>query len=323
MIGTLNRMKSVKAQRVTSLCLCTVAGLALLSFAAPSFAQSQDTLNRIKRMENDIDTLSRAVYKGEKPPASAGAGTDDATANLEVRLNKIEADMRDLTGKIEQQGHENQELRQKVDALSQELQTRIGAVEAGQTNPAATAGAIPANGQPTQGLGQPMPDTNTIPPSTVDGTPAMLQPDAAASANAAENVTGNETGATDAAGLYEDGFAKIKAQDYPGAEKSFTAFMKKYPTHALAPNALYWLGETYYARKDYDKASRTFAEAYQKYPKGPKGADNLLKLGLSLAAKGEKQNACIALGQLKKEYPTGPEPVLKRGDDEMATLGCK
>ena len=90
----------------------------------------------------------------------------------------------------------------------------------------------------------------------------------------------------------------------------------------MAPNALYWLGETFYVRKDYDKAARAFAEAYQKYPNGPKGADNLLKLGMSLAGKGEKDSACVALAQLRKEYPKGPEPVLKRGESEMATLGC-
>lgn len=316
------------------MCLCTVAGLALISLPLPAQAQSNDVNNRIKRLENEIDTLSRAVYKGEKPPASAtAAGAASVTADLEVRLNQMENDLRTLTGKVEQQAYDNQQLMQKLEALSQDSKLRLDALEAqmrgqGAIAPGTTGAPIPPPGAGpatglTTGMGQPMPDTNTIPPIAPDGTPAVLQPDPAASADSNVNVTGNETGATDAAGLYEQGFGEIKRGDYPAAEKSFARFMKEYPSHALAPNALYWLGETYYVRKDYDKAARAFAEAYQKYPGGPKGADNLLKLGMSLAGKGEKDNACIALGQLRKEYPKGPEPVLKRGEQEMATLGCK
>ena len=222
-------------------------------------------------------------------------------------------------------------LKQAYLLAARQLQEKVDMMEARMNAmPPPAAATAPAPLSPTDGQmppDAPVPvgttDTNVIPPTMPDGTPAVLQPDPA---TASSDVTGAETGAgvaTDAAGLYEQGFAQIKAQDYPAAEASFAAFMKDYPTHALAPNALYWLGETYYVRKDYDKAARTFAEAYQKYPKGPKGADNLLKLGLSLAGKGEKDNACIALGQLKKEYPKGPDPVLKRGEQEMATLGCK
>lgn len=315
MNGSVYRFKTAKkARRVLPLCLCAVAGIAILTMAAPSFAQSNDVMNRIKRLENEIDTLNRAVYKGEKPPVIPEGAGPNAGA-FEPRIAQMESDLRTLTGKVEQQSYDIQQLQQQVEALTQDTRMRLDAIEA-----QLRAGGVPA------GMPAPMADTNTIPPpgmtpSQEAGLPSVLQPDPATQ-GAAANVTGNETGVTDAASLYEQGFGQIKSQDYEGAEKSFIAFMKEYPTHALAPNALYWLGETYYVRKNYDKASRAFAEAYQKYPDGPKGADNLLKLGMSLAGKGEKENACIALGQLKKEYPKGPQPVLQRGDQEMATLGC-
>lgn len=312
--------KNAWAQRILPLCLCGFISLAMI---APANAQSNDINNRLKRIENDVETLNRAVYKGEKPPASAGGSTAEADALLQNRINQIEKDLRELTGKVEEQTFKNDQLQQKIDAMEARLNA---APPAAATTPPPLS---PADGVTPPDAAAPVgtTDTNVIPPTMPDGTPVVIDPNAAPAPaqNPAENVTGAETGAvaTDAAGLYEQGFAQIKAQDYPNAEKSFAAFMKDYPTHALAPNALYWLGETYYVRKDYDKAARTFAEAYQKYPKGPKGADNLLKLGLSLAGKGEKDNACIALGQLKKEYPKGPDPVLKRGEQEMATLGCK
>ena len=311
MSGSVHRLNKAWAQRILPLCLCGFVGIALVvPVAVPASAQSNDVLNRIKRIENDVDTLNRAVYKGEKPPTPIADGASgEADALLQNRMNQIEKDVRALTGKFEEQDHATRQLQQKIDML--EARLNAPQPQAAATNPA---------------IQQPMnnTDTNVIPPTMADGTPAVIAPSPVAADDPALNVTGAETGAaaTDAAGLYEQGFGQIKAQQYPQAETSFSEFIKKYPTHALAPNALYWLGETYYVRGEFDKASRTFAEAYQKYPNGPKGADNLLKLGLSLAGKGEKDNACLALGQLKKEYPKGPEPVLKRGEQEMKTLGC-
>lgn len=302
------------------MCLCTVAGLALLMGAVPAAAQSNDVLNRLKRMENEIDTLNRAVYKGEKPPVSA-SGPDPAMGSFEVRLGQMENDLRTLTGKVEQQAYDSQQLQQQVEALSQDSKMRLDAIESqlrGQ-GAAGVSAAAPGAIAPPPTMDQTAVDLATVPQTAPPTLPEndTIPPE--------DQITGDEGGpaATDAAGLYEQGFEQIKAGDYAAAEKSFAAFMKDYPKHALAPNALYWLGETYYARKDYDKASRAFAEAYQKYPGGPKGADNLLKLGLSLAGKGEKQNACIALSQLSKEYPNGPQPVLARGAEEMSKLGCQ
>ncbi len=301
------------------MCLCGFVGAALI-YSVPASAQSNDVLNRLKRIENDVDTLNRAVYKGEKPPALSSDNAS-ASADVDARINQIENDLRNLTGKVEQQSYDNQQLQQKLDAIEQDSRMRLDSIEAQLRGQPPMAQQAPM--QPDMHGNSPVSDPNVIPPTAPDGTPAVLRPDE--TAPPADTVTGGETGAgaTDAASLYEQGFGEIKRSDYDAAEKTFAAFMKQYPTHALAPNALYWLGETYYVRKDYNKASRTFAEAYQKFPGGPKGADNLLKLAMSLAGKGEKDNACIALGQLRKEYPKGPEPVLKRGEQEMATLGCK
>lgn len=290
------------------MCLCGFVCLGMaVPLAVPAAAQSNDVLNRLKRIETDVETLNRAVYKGEKPPAAAaGSSSSEGEAILQNRLNQIERDLRNLTGKLEEQDHATRQLQQKIDMLEARLNAPPPQAAAQDTIPAPAAAADPA----------------VIPPMMADGTPAVIP---SAQAPVADDIiTGAETGvaATDAAGLYEQGFGQIKAQQYAQAETSFASFIQQYPTHALAPNALYWLGETYYVRGDFDKASRTFAEAYQKYPNGPKGADNLLKLGLSLAGKGEKDNACIALAQLRKEYPKGPEPVLKRGEQEMSSLGC-
>ncbi len=315
---TTKALKNISgAQRIIPLCLCVLIGVAT-AIPVPAFAQSSDVLNRLKRIENEVDTLNRAVYKGEKRPPVSQESIDSAT-NVESRLSQMENELRNITGKLEQQSYDIQQTQQRLDALQQDSRMRLDALEAQARSAGAQASSAPPAQSPSM-QPAPMVDTNTVPPpgmQQAQSIPPSLEP--------SPDMAGAQTGdasSVDAASLYEKGFAEIKANNYDAAEKSFAAFMKDYPAHALAPNALYWLGETYYVRKDYDKAARTFAEAYQKFPGGPKGADNLLKLGMSLSAKGEKNNACIALGQLKKEYPNGPEPVLKRGADEMTALGC-
>ena len=293
------------------LCLCSIFALGF--FTMPSFAQSGDVQNRLSRLENEIQTLNRAVYKGEAPPPGSVTMTTQSMDPFLDRLQRIENDVRDLTGKVEQQSYDNQQLQMKLDALEQDARMRLDAIEKQlrEAPPASVpqAGTVPQ--QPQSEFPVIVGDGTNPPPPDVPVNPAV-------------DVTGAETGAaaTDAAAVYEQGFGEIKRQEYDAAEKTFSAFMKQHPDHALAPNALYWLGETHYVRGQFDKAARVFAEAYQKFPNGPKGADNLLKLGMSLAGAGKKSDACIALGELKRKYPNGPAPVLTKGDQEMQTLGC-
>ena len=126
----------------------------------------------------------------------------------------------------------------------------------------------------------------------------------------------------DPAGQYEMAFSLLKSGNYSASRNGFETFLNSYPDHPLAPNALYWTGENYYAEGSYDKATRVFAESYKKYPKGPKSADSLLKLGMSLGKTGKIQQACITLNQLEKEFPNGNSGILRTASQEMTKLGC-
>jgi tol-pal system protein YbgF len=122
--------------------------------------------------------------------------------------------------------------------------------------------------------------------------------------------------------LYNKAFSQLKAADYAAAEKSFAEFLRKYPTDALAGNAQYWLGETYYVRKDYVRGAEEFLKGYQKFPKAPKAPDNLLKLGLSLASLNNTAEACRSFQRLEKQYSDASKTALTRAKQEQARLKC-
>ena len=50
--------------------------------------------------------------------------------------------------------------------------------------------------------------------------------------------------------LYQQGQELFKAGEVVKARERFTSFLEKYPTHQLAANARFWLGETYYSIHD-------------------------------------------------------------------------
>lgn len=297
-----------KTQPLTGLCLALIVCLAPFSAHA-----QQDERDRLNRLENEIQTLSRAVFRGEMPSPGVveGMQADDASgsggesrAALELRLSQMEADLRTLTGRMEEQDYTIRSLQEKVEKSLADMEMRLG-----------SAPSPGGSGEFGGGL-PPQPDT---PYSVGD-------PDAPAPSGAPTEGTlgsfGQNGAVAGAAGEYEQAFALLKNSSYQEAELAFTAFLDRYPDDPLASNARYWLSETFYARHDYERAAREFAAAYQKDPKGPKGADSLLKLGLSLAGMGKKSDACLVFEQLKRDYPTGAGPVTARADREAQTLGC-
>jgi tol-pal system protein YbgF len=334
--------------------LQTGAIAALLLFVAPvsGYAANPDTQAQIQRLENEIQTLSLAVFKGEQPPAGSISIGDQANqADMQNRLSQLEMSIQQLTGKVEEQQHTINTLRDQLAKSGAGVVAPTSTSNYGMTSTSTAMTATPPQPQPQPAnpimVQQPTATTSTYtyttkPANAPEASAAaanegfsMSDPDAAAPANAptsgklgsmVTNVDQNGA-ATDAnagtpTGEYEAAYTLLKNQDYSGAQAAFDAFIKKYPDNTLVPNAKYWTGETYYVRNNFEQATRVFAETYQKYPNAPKAPDTLLKLGMSLAGQGKTKDACIALGQLKKQYPAGSAPVLSRGDQELARLKC-
>src|SRR5207249_4839702 len=66
---------------------------------------------------------------------------------------------------------------------------------------------------------------------------------------------------------------------YELAVTGFQRFLKDFPSTSLAPNAHYWLGESYYDLKDYVRAMQSFDRVVKEYPGHEKVPSALFKLG--------------------------------------------
>ncbi len=316
MIPTLST--PARQPRTMRACLlaAVLAGSAILS--APALAQMDMTnmSNRLSRLENELQTLSRQVYRGGPAPAGSAVGgvgmPSGVAADFEVRLSRLETEIRTLTGQYEEATFGVAQLRDRLDKLSSDIDFRLSQMEA-------KLNAAPEAGSETP------PAATQQQSSTASGKAAPTSSAAAAPAKPAAKNGGQQQAALTQGSpqeQYDRAFGLMRNADYENAEAELTQFLKKNGDNSLAPNARYWLGETYYVRGKFSEAAMAFAEGYQKSPKGPKAADNLLKLGMSLGQLKQKNDACVAFKQLAAEFPDAPATVKRRAEQERGRLSC-
>lgn len=297
--------------------------LAAIAFAAvlgtlPAAGQSdtRDMANRLQRLENELQTLSREVYRGGARPPSSGAPAPAMSGNIaadfEVRLQRLESEMQTLTGRYEEAGFQVAQLREQLAKMQQDLEFRLSRLEQGQ------GGGLSASAAPAVGEAAPVGEPAA---TAAHGTG---KPAAAASSNAAPAASGFNLPNGSAQEQYDFAFNLLRQAEYDKAELAFTRFIEANSASPLASNAQYWLGESFYVRGKYKEAAVAFAEGYQKYPKSTKAPDSLLKLSLSLSAMKSNEDACAALTELNRAYKaTAPQTILRRAEAEKNRLKCK
>jgi tol-pal system protein YbgF len=320
-------------------------------FTQPVYAQSEQSLqSRLNRLERDIQTLSRAVYKGETPPRpaqqgnSGNGGGSGFRANVQMQLSDLEQRLSELTGKYQQSRNRIDKLEQRLETALSDVRLRLNKLEESQKQQRKQAQQSQSSGQQqSPGVAQQESEkavsAGELAQSVARETQGDQSPDEATlgtittqkegqsvsgGTNQEEGVSGDAgSAAGKATRAYEQAFAKLQSGKYEVAAEAFRSYIDNHPEHKLVQNARYWLGESYYARNQYERAARTFADAYQKYPEGKKAADNLLKLGLSLNAMDRKKDACVALNQLKQKFGDTSGPVIRRAEKEIERIGCE
>ncbi len=332
--------------------LAVTAGLSLGPPARAQDAELESLLQRIERLQRDMNTLQRYVFKGEPAPAAdavagtageAGGLNRTAAARTDQRLSQFEAQLRTLTGQVEEAVYRNNQINERLERLAAETDLRLRQLEqgmvpgtvpgtamrgapSGQMAPGAAGGDQAAFASQPQVFGtirqsdlEAMQSQPVAPGTGIaqqDTSLAALQP------GSQETAAGYTLVGETPEEQYKYAFGLLSQANYGEAELALRGFVDQNPKDPLAGNAKYWLGETYYVRQDYQQAAVTFAEAYQEYPDSGKAPDNLLKLGMSLSALGSQSDACGTFVELLKRYPQAAATILQRAKQERQRLSC-
>ncbi len=108
------------------------------------------------------------------------------------------------------------------------------------------------------------------------------------------------------ADFYKLAYSLVEAGQTRAARILFEEFLEKWPKDSYSDNALYWMGETYYAEGNFRKAALTFQQVRRKFPKGDKAPDSLLKLGYCFYSMKMYREALPFLKEFVQSYPRNP-----------------
>lgn len=270
--------------------------------------------NRLDRIERSVSDLQRQGYGGS--PAYAGdsaAGGGASAADTQARLSEIEDQMRRLTGRIEELSHRIEQTNQDLQTFKGDTDLRFQDMQ--QAGGAGTGGAAAASAAQTGAASE------GPAPASASGTlgttraPANIQP-----AKAAAPTVTLPNGTPQV--KYDFAIDLLKRGQFDQARDAFKQFLSEHPKDALAGNAQYWLGETYYVQAQYKDAADAFLKGYTTYSKSSKAPDSLLKLGMTLSALGQKDAACATFGELGRRFPQASPAVVARNKLERQKAGC-
>jgi tol-pal system protein YbgF len=221
------------------------------------------------------DRVSRLEQQSQK---------DAGTTPLVNQVNDLQQQLSQLQGQIEELQHQNQQLQDSQKAQYADIDSRLSRLEKGGAAQAQPP-AAPANA--TQA---------SAPAPTTAVAPVAGQQAASATAPTAATTPTEQA-------AYDTAFKSLRAGDYVTASRGFRDFLTKYPDSPLAPNAYYWLGESYYVTMNYPVAIEAFQRLVKQYPQSDKVSDGLLKVGYCQIELKQQDAAIATLKQVSAKYP--------------------
>lgn len=92
--------------------------------------------------------------------------------------------------------------------------------------------------------------------------------------------------------------------DYNQAIGKLDQFINRHPNSDSVPEALFFLGQSYYRIKDYQKAMTTYKKIDSNFSLYPKAGEALYKVGKCLEALGNKDFAVRVFKKVATKYPS-------------------
>jgi len=240
---------------------------AALVAAAPASAQRASLADRVAVLEQR-------------------AADNQGNVDLLNQLTQLRTEVQALRAQIEELQQQNEQLKSSGRSQYLDLDGRLNRLEgAGAMPPPATTGQVPAG---------------NAPPAAAAAAAVQVPRDAPPRIHGDRGLVANTA---DERGAYETAFDALKTGRYADSAQLFQSFLQAYPEGAYAPNARYWLGESYYVTQNYQLAREQFQALVDRYPTHDKTPGALLKVGLSQYGLRDLDGAEATLARVASQYP--------------------
>ena len=114
----------------------------------------------------------------------------------------------------------------------------------------------------------------------------------------------------------------FQSGQYQQAEEGFKSFMAANVGHRLTPDAIFYIGETYFQRSRPREAAEQYLKVTTDYARSSRAPESMVRLGQALAALGNAGQACATFAEFGKRYPNATASVKKLAEREMAKDHC-
>jgi tol-pal system protein YbgF len=125
-------------------------------------------------------------------------------------------------------------------------------------------------------------------------------------------------GAASADQMYEASLAQLRRGSLSTARLGLREMIRLYPTSERAPDALYFIGQSF-AAENPDSAAAYYRQVVDKHPTSPRAASALYNLGLLAERRKDTAGARGAYQRVAEKYPQSDEAALAR--DRLKALG--
>jgi tol-pal system protein YbgF len=334
----------------------TAVGVLAVAFLLGGCATGADvaglaTQDEVLKLRTDVTSLQRSVQQTRaQTEALSGqlttrpaAPVNDATPQVDAinqRLDTITGTLTVLTRRVD-------DLSGRLDALGR--QVRASAIRPGPGGmpvpgplppappPATAAPASPGASTAAPVTAAPLTAAPVV-PAPATAAPARPSPPTAgpaappAAATPAPSAARSTLGALPPQDLYQASYIDFSKGNYTQAIDGFREFLRRYPDHAQASNAQYWIGEGYVALAQQqsnagqpERATETLQRAVQEfrkvvanYPRGDRAPTALYKEALTLVELKQPALAQARLQYLVDNFPQAEEIPLAR--ERLAAL---
>lgn len=265
-------------------------------------------------------SLAERVARLEQQQAQ-GQGNDRNVEFLN-RISELQSEVQSLRGLVEQQSFEIESLKKQNRDQYLDLDGRLsrlaGGTPAGVASPieAETPGVVHAPDEPgfstveapsvTSPHALPMEEPDVRPPIEDDSSSTAVD-------SAAPTPVEALADPADERRMYESAFDALKEGRYAEAARRFQGFLNSYPNGEFAPNAHYWLGESYYVTQNYQIALDAFSRLLSQFPASTKSPDALLKVGYCQYELRQWAEAEATLNQVVAQFPDSTVARLAQG----------
>jgi tol-pal system protein YbgF len=265
--------------------------------------------------------LPPVIDHSSYPPSSAApvnpanAPSTNTLYELMGRLEQMQAEIQQLTGKVDEQAYRIDELKKHQTKMYSDFDERLQGIEnkANGTDqpivesPSETVDTGDAAAKESESSApESVPASDATPVDKPESAPADKPEDNQTPKPKPETaqVSGPEKQE------YQEAYTELRKGHTDQSIEQFNAYLAKYPTGVYADNAQYWLGEAYRVNQDNDAARKAFSDVIEKYPEGAKVPDALLKLGYIEMEKKNTAKAREYLTRVTTDYPKSPAALL-------------